>query len=313
MKKGYNTFLFLLLTSISFAQGISVQGIARDDANSAMKDSNLTFTFSITKADNTVSYIETQTIRTDNFGVFSHIVGTGNPQESTTFNSIDFSINDLKLKISVAPNGNEIEIYNQPFQYSPYAHYAKRSGNADTATNATNATNAVNANNGVPTGSIMPFVGTTAPEGWALCDGGSIASVANGADLRALIGDFTPDLRGMFLRGTGKNNKTGYTTYEGPDLKDFQKDENKEHLHSIDINTTEDGEHSHQDRISISVGAPILYHPGALVKSVHTNNTGSTPQTDVKGKHNHNVKGATKNSGTESRPVNFGVYYIIKL
>lgn len=274
-----------------------MQGIARDNANSAIKNTNLTFTFSITKTDNTELYKETQSIKTDNFGVFSHIVSTGNPQ-GDAFNSIDFSINDLRLKISVAPDGNAIEIYNQPFQYSPYAHFAKRASKAD---------------NGVPTGSIMPFVGTTAPKGWALCDGGSIASVANGADLRALIGDFTPDLRGMFLRGTGTNEKTEYTSYEGPALKEFQKDANKKHLHKIDINTTEDGKHSHKEAVSIGVTTPILYQPGIVVKNFHSNNSASTPQTDVKGNHIHNVSGNTGDSGTESRPVNFGVNYIIKL
>ncbi|UAM98357.1 phage tail protein [Polaribacter litorisediminis] len=297
MKKVYSTFLFLFLTSICFAQGISVQGIARDAANSAIKNSNLTFTFSITKADNTVLFEETQSIRTDNFGVFSHIVGTGNPQVAT-FNSIDFALKELRLKISVAPNGNKIEIYNQPFQYSPYAHYAKRAAKAD---------------NGAPTGSIMPFVGTTAPEGWALCDGSSIASVTDGAALRALIGDFTPDLRGVFLRGTGANAKTGYTNYEGPNLKEFQKDENKEHLHNVDINTSMEGEHSHEETNTTVISSPIGYLTGPTVRSFLSAAQVSTPQTDVQENHNHNVKGETENSGTESRPVNFGVNYIIKL
>lgn len=294
MKK-YHLLVAIFFISFSiFSQGISVQGIARDNANAAIKDSNLTFTFTITKADNTESYKETQAIKTDNFGIFSHIVGTGNPQNGLIFNNIDFSISDLKLKIFV----NGIEIYNQPFQYSPYAHYAKRSGRAD---------------NGAPTGSIMPFVGTTAPEGWALCDGASIASVADGAALRDLIGDFTPDLRGMFLRGAGTNAKTGYTTYEGPGVKSFQKDENKKHNHKVDIDTENTGEHSHEDRFTIVATAPIQYIPGLSVKSFLSVGTPVKPQTDIKGKHNHNVNGLTLDSGTESRPVNYGVNYIIKL
>lgn len=274
-----------------------MQGIARDAANSAIKDSNLTFTFSITKADNTVLFEETQSIRTDNFGVFSHIVSTGNPQVAT-FNSIDFAQTGLRLKISVAPNGNKIEIYNQPFQYSPYAHYAKRAATAD---------------NGVPTGAIMPYIGTVAPKGWAICNGGSIASVADGAALRALIGDFTPDLRGVFLRGTGTNAKTGFTTYAGPNLKELQKDANKEHLHEVAIDTDFKGEHSHKETNSIAIPSPIAYIEGLTVKSFHSNSSSATPQTDLQGKHSHNVSGETKNSGTESRPVNYGVNYIIKL
>jgi microcystin-dependent protein len=297
MKKVYSTLLFLFLTSISFAQGISVQGIARDNGNSAIKDTNLTFTFSITKKDNTVLFQEAQAIKTDNFGVFSHIVSTGVPKVAT-FNSVDFALTELKLKVSISLNGDSIEVYNQPFQYTPYAHYAKRAATAD---------------NGSPTGSIMPYVGDKAPEGWVLCDGGSIASINNGAALRALIGDFTPDLRGMFLRGTGTNKKTGYTTYEGPVLQEFQKDENKKHNHKVDIDTENAGEHSHEDRTSVGGTSPISYIQGLTVKSFITAVTPSLPQTDVKGKHNHKVNGNTVDSGTESRPVNFGVNYIIKL
>jgi microcystin-dependent protein len=298
MKKVYYTLLFLLATTVSIAQGISVQGIARDAAGSAMTNLSLTFTFSITKDDNTVLYAETQSIKTDLFGVFSHIVKTGNPLNSTTFNDIDFKIEDLKLIVSVDYNSNAIEVYNQTFQYSPYAHYAKRAASAD---------------NGVPTGSIMPYVGEIAPEGWALCDGRSIASVANGAALRALIGDFTPDLRGVFLRGTGGNAKTGYTTYEGPDLKDFQKDANKEHLHAVDIDTNSQGEHSHEETATFVAPMAIGILASSTVRTVLAGVEYSRPQTDKQGKHTHNVNGETENSGSESRPVNYGVNYIIKL
>jgi len=297
MKNVYYTLLFLFATTISFAQGISVQGIARNAAGSAMTNKSLTFTFIIADGNAAPIFNETQSITTDLFGVFSHIVGTGNAA-GATFSSIDFSLDDLKLKISVAPDGNDIEIYNQPFQYSPYAHYAKRAASAD---------------NGVPTGSIMPYVGTTAPAGWALCNGGSIASVANGAALRALIGDFTPDLRGVFLRGTGGNAQTGYTTYEGPDLKYFQKDANKEHLHGVDINTSSDGLHSHSVANTISGISFISYSPGTNLLTYNTGITAITPQTDEQGQHTHNVNGETENSGSESRPVNYGVNYIIKL
>ncbi len=69
-----------------------------------------------------------------------------------------------------------------------------------------------------PSGSIQPYGGTTAPEGWLLCNGAAVEST-DYPDLFAVIGtsfgdgsngsgNFNlPDLRGMFLRGV--DNGTG--------------------------------------------------------------------------------------------------------
>ena len=73
MKQVYITFIALIFSITLFAQGIAVQGIARDNDNSAISDENMVFTFSIVETNNTELYKETETIRTDNFGIFSHI------------------------------------------------------------------------------------------------------------------------------------------------------------------------------------------------------------------------------------------------
>lgn len=70
-----------------------------------------------------------------------------------------------------------------------------------------------------PLGTINAFGGTTAPEGWLLCQGQAI-SRTDYADLFAVIstnfgaGDGSttfnlPDLRGEFLRGAGTNSHSG--------------------------------------------------------------------------------------------------------
>ena len=64
MKKAFFILLFFCFTTSLFSQGISVQGIARDNNNSAITDTNLTFTFSITESNNTVVFAETQSIKT---------------------------------------------------------------------------------------------------------------------------------------------------------------------------------------------------------------------------------------------------------
>lgn len=51
----------------------------------------------------------------------------------------------------------------------------------------------------VPTGAIMPFYRSTAPDGWLICDGSAIP--AQFTTLISLVGANTPNLRGMFIRG----------------------------------------------------------------------------------------------------------------
>ena len=285
MKQYYITLLLAFITTISFAQGISVQGIARDNASSAITDTNLTFTFSITKDDNTVLYSETQGIKTDNFGVFSHIVSSGNPVENT-FNDVNFATKNMKLKVSVVYNGSTVEVYDQPFQYTPYAHYAA---------------------NGVPTGSIMPFTGDTAPSGWVLCNGQDLTAINGATALIAIVGNNAPDLQGTFLRGTGTSPTNGRP---GPALRETQGDGYRSHAHFLNLNTNAAGQHSH------------------LYKHIENGNTagnqgsrqgdavtsGFNGQTGGAGNHAHNVQGNTASNGnSETRPVNYGVNYIIKL
>ena len=300
MKKPFLTLLLLLISLISFAQGIAVQGIARDNESSAITVTSLTFTFSITQDDNTVLYAETQSIKTDNYGVFSHIVSTGNPLTGT-FNNVDFSIQNLKMKVSVAYNSDTIEVYNQPFQYTPYAYFAKK---------AALATNATNADDGVPTGGIMPYIGITAPAGWVLCDGQSLPDNAEHSALRSLVGPNTPNLKGMFLRGAGVSPVNGQS---GPGLMATQGDEIKGHNHeSGTLYTLTSGWHGHGTKISI-----VQRANGSGSGTSFTNqDTGDSRYawSDGAGDHTHLLDGRTANTGgSETRPVSYGVNYIIKL
>lgn len=298
MKKKYYTLILVFLTTISFSQGISVQGIARDNASSAITDTNLTFTFSITQDDNTVLYSETQGIRTDNFGVFSHVVSSGNPV-TNTFNDIDFAIKNLKLKVSVVYNGSTIEVYDQPFQYAPYAHFATRAVRAD------------NADNGVPPGSIMPYAGETAPAGWVLCKGQSIASLPEGAALRAIVGNNVPNLQGTFLRGTGTSPTNSKS---GPALRAFQGDDNKSHQHRVKLNTSS-ADTSHYHNIPLGDGGAGGTARYAYQSDTNNGSRSSSGPTDTRAQtHTHSIDGDSYASGgSESRPVNYGVNYIIKL
>ncbi len=64
----------------------------------------------------------------------------------------------------------------------------------------------------LPPGMIMPFAGAMEdrPDGWLSCDGVIIPQGEEYEALRDLIGENTPDLRGMFLRGAGQHNESKY-------------------------------------------------------------------------------------------------------
>ena len=294
MKNPFYTLLFLLLTTMSFAQGIAIQGIARDNTNSAITNTALNYTFSITKNDNTVLYKETQNIKTDNFGVFSHVVSTGNPVINT-FVSVNFSLENLKIKVSVNYKSNNIEVYDQPFRYVPYAKYAE---------------------NGVPTGTIIAFASEEIPRGWMLCDGTTIPAINTA--LRALLSATkTPDLRGLFLRSTGKQ-EIWNTTYIGPALGEIQLDANRVHTHTQgSYKTDKQGIHNHANGafnqiLSVTTGNSDT--PSGFDRSAGELNLRNFGPLSSSGEHEHNIEGVSGSSGEDdARPINYGVNYIIKL
>lgn len=61
---------------------------------------------------------------------------------------------------------------------------------------------------GPPIGVIVPYVGSTAPDGWKICDGTAHGS----AELQAVIGSAnTPDLRARFVVAAGATMAAGTT------------------------------------------------------------------------------------------------------
>ncbi len=276
------------------SSGMSIQGIARDNSNQALAnmDQDLVFTvYYFIGASTTPTVIQTRTatVKTDNFGVFSYVFVIDQAQ----FNLI--SNNSSYLKVS---NSASVVFSDEKLQTVPYAIYAQ---------------------NGVPTGSIMPFIGTVAPNGWLLCDGNDIPSGTYYDNLKTLAGAKTPDLRGMFLRGTG--SATGYTGKTGPSLKVVQADANLEHNHGVSaITTSSNGAHDHNAGSNGYVF--VLRRDGTGTAQGFDDNNGGGTEPTIKtaaaitsgGSHSHTLSGATDGNGTtESRPINYGVNYIIKL
>lgn len=273
-------------TSVT-SSGMSIQGIARDINNEALANiDQLDLKFEVyylIGASTTPTIILTAlpTVKTDNFGVFSYVL------------SIDQDISNListqsaYLRVSSVSAGNPV-FSDEKLQTVPYSIYAQ---------------------NGVPTGSVMPYLGTTAPNGWLLCDGTVIPSGIIYDKLKTLLGSsYTPDLRAMFLRGAGTGNGK-----VGPTLKQVVQDDIKEHLHDVDINTSYDGNHTHNlyfsndDYSGSGGGNSGLEDDTANIYNI-------SRSTSSAGSHNHYVKGKSANTGgTETRPINYGVNYIIKI
>ncbi len=151
----------------------------------------------------------------------------------------------------------------------------------------------------LPAGVIMAYGGNTIPAGWELCDGKALSRTTYSVLFAAIntnwgAGDGSttfnvPDMRGMFLRGVDgmagrdpdKASRSASNTGGniGNNVGSFQDDQFESHSHSI-------------------------------------SGLGSTTQTSLVGGSAYTPGGVTSTNatgGTETRPKNVYVYYIIKL
>ncbi|KAF2515696.1 phage tail protein [Flavobacterium foetidum] len=259
--------------------GIAVQGIARDANNTALTNQTINLTFTLYYLDASsieqTIYKVSRNLTTDAFGVFSDVI------DPTAVNNSLFANNAAYLRIE---KGSEV-ISDEKLRHVPYA---------------------IAANNGVPTGSIMPFVGTVAPEGWVLCNGAALPTTAKA--LIAMVGNNAPDLRGMFLRGAGQNSNTANAAEIAPNtLNGTQLSANKSHTHTGTTSTN--GEHTHSE------SATFIYDQGNADGGFDGGGHAigrRTVQTALSGNHSHTFT-TDATGATESRPINYGVNYIIKL
>ena len=277
-------------TSVT-SSGMSIQGIARDVNNEALSNIEqlgLGFTvyyFIGNSTTPTVILTATANVKTDNFGVFSYVLNINQDQYNLISNQSAY------LKVS---SGGSVVFSDEKLQTVPYAIFAQ---------------------NGVPTGSVMPFIGTVAPNGWLLCDGTAIPSGAFYDNLKTLAGANTPDLRGMFLRGTGSTSTGGRT---GPALKVVQQDDILSHRHDLGTSATVSSNGSHSHETGFANDDHRNYGSGnnenGLVRDLNGDNNRTLP-TNSTGSHNHNIGGSTNYYGlaTETRPINYGINYIIKI
>lgn len=153
----------------------------------------------------------------------------------------------------------------------------------------------------IPSGSIMPYAGATAPSSdWLLCDGAAV-SRSTYAALFAVIGTTygsgdgsttfnVPNTQGVFLRGAGTQtiSSISYTGTRGT----TQGDQIQSHIHTTNI-ITKDWPNGNSSVQLTAAGSLTNY-----------NYDSGTPKSDG--------TNGTPRTGSETRPANISVNYIIK-
>lgn len=162
------------------------------------------------------------------------------------------------------------------------------------------------ANSLVPAGSVMAYAGASAPTGYVFCDGGEYSKTTFAALFAAIgitygetngsggVGTThfrVPDTRGVFLRGVGTQSISGIS-YSGT-LGVKQGDQMQGHRHSGSVSGAVNLAGGAAGYLAwASGGNPATY---MNVGDPTTDGTNGTPRT-----------------GTETRPANLAINYIIK-
>jgi microcystin-dependent protein len=150
----------------------------------------------------------------------------------------------------------------------------------------------------------MPFARTTAPSGWLIANGDTVpngTSTVQGvtADFTALYAEVganfgaagkLPDLRGIFVRGSGGPQTIDGTAYSGP-FAQKQQDQLKSHTHT---------------ETNYTFGTVGMQ--GASAANINSATAGSPPT----GPALASGLGSTL-VGTETRPANISLLYCIKI
>ena len=171
---------------------------------------------------------------------------------------------------------------------------------------------------GVPTGTILAHAANTPPTGFLECYGSNISRSTYATLFSAIsttfgVGDGSstfalPDLRGQFIRGWANTGSTDASRVFGS----TQTDQNKNHTHTTDSTSLTGGIR----KISEGFGAGGSA-TGVSTKTADGNNTitGSSSTSpvggvDFDGTHTHTI--SSSGGGTEARPTNLALMYIIK-
>ncbi|MEQ8711916.1 MAG: hypothetical protein RIC80_02810 [Cyclobacteriaceae bacterium] len=143
----------------------------------------------------------------------------------------------------------------------------------------------------VPIGGIIMWSGTTAPSGWAICDGNNS----------------TPNLSGRFIISSGGGFNVGNTG--GESNTTLSTNNLPSHTHSVSLSgsTTTNGSHRH----GMPADGGSTHSSGANIRREDDEST--TLYTNYAGSHNHSVSlsGTTGDAGSGTSFTNLPPYYVL--
>lgn len=179
-------------------------------------------------------------------------------------------------------------------------------------------------NQGPPSGSIVAYTVQNSPTGWLLCDGSDVSRTkyhrlfaAIGTTFGSGDGETTfslPDYRGAFLRGTGANNG-----YSGPSLNQSQSHATQRHAHTATSSVTDPGHAHTQNTVNDDFNCSSTYPNFSTPSFPNYDSTGSKTWSNVNSQTTGITVSTTVNNSTtnvdinETRPYNYGVWWIIKI
>lgn len=127
-------FFFIMIMGYSFAQApqaFNYQAVARDASGNILENQSIKIRFKIhkTSATGTITYSEVHNPTTNDFGLFSLMIGTGS-QITGTFNTIDWGKAQYWLEVEMDPTGGATytDMGTSQLLTVPYAMYAERAG-----------------------------------------------------------------------------------------------------------------------------------------------------------------------------------------
>ncbi len=163
----------------------------------------------------------------------------------------------------------------------------------------------------LPTGSIVPYAGSAAPDGFLLCDGSAVSRTTYAALFTVIGTTFgagngtttfnLPNTQGVFLRGAGSQAISG-TTYTGT-LGTYQRDQFQGHWHYVKKYSA--GEFFMGNDVAGSGG---MNQGGSTGRSSSPDSERMRAQDLV----NDGTNGDPR-AGTQTHPANVGVNYLIKI
>ncbi|MFN3175353.1 MAG: phage tail protein [Phaeodactylibacter xiamenensis] len=288
--------------------GFTYQAVIRDAEGALLANSPVGLRFNILAACNesNIEYQEIHTTTTDENGVATVVIGEG-AQTAGDFSAIDWSAADFCLKEEIDPagsSGNYTLSATTPLKSVPFSYFSSTSAQAMVAEEA-NTLEADYLSRLLPIGMVTPFAGSSAPDGWLLCDGSALQQ-SEYPDLYAVIGNSyggsgntfnLPDLRGRAPFGYHAQQDTFSTlgSTGGTVEHTLTVEEMPEHMHTGE--TDNDGEHEHRGNNV----AQVEDGTGSFVTDDHENNNPGSIIHSQNSAHQHNFT-TDPTGGNEPHP-----------